>query len=345
VKPPITVILLPGGDKSHIDKTLGSVRDELGSDTDVIDLVGEDRSAKLAGASPGKDQVFAFVRAGDRLVPGSFAARMLTFGNYPAAGISLSGYLLTGPDGEPVRRVKAPLPGTQPDEILLRRNVEAAAVLVRGSALTSANLELLKRPHADIVVWSRIADESGYQVSGESAAFIPLDPNRHGQSATAKIATLSESVAASSGPDRSGDSTLRRELLRRLYLAPEDLAEAIDLADLFSGKFDSVESTAAVISDLQWIAERQSEALQLERVRWAEGEIREEDSTPLTVSEEIVEAQARLGEMGARLAQLENVIRRLEAEIYRRDTIISDLMDVPLHEAREVAEAAEEGQS
>jgi len=131
---------------------------------------------------------------------------------------------------------------------------------------------------------------------------------------------------------------MRRELFRRLYLAPEDSGEVVDLTVLFGGKLDSPEGTAAVIDDLQWIAERQSEALQLERIRWADGEIREQDSTPLTVSEEIIEAQSRLGEVGARMAQLDNTARRLEAEIYRRDGIISDLQSVPLHEAREIAE-------
>ena len=325
----VSTVILPGGDPDQLEETLESVRAELGADAVIVDL-----SEIEAGSDDG---ILAFVRAGDRLVPGAFEFRLLTFENFPAAGISMAGYVLTGPDGEPVREVKPPSPGSRPDEMLLRRNVEAAAVLVRQPAMTAAHLDLLSRPLADVVVWSRIAREAGYQVSGEPAAFIRLDPDRHGQSADARIGTLAEAVSASSGPDQPGDSTIRRELLRRLYLSPEEPAGTVDLNSIFAGKTGSAEGMAAVISDLQWIAERQSEALQLERVRWAEGEIREQDAVPLTVSEEIIEAQSVLGEMGARMAQMDNTVRRLEAGIFRRDAIISDLKGVPLHEAREIA--------
>ena len=344
----VTTILLPGGDPSLIGQTLDSIRSELGPDTTILGLAGDGLttgqigeaalSPATAGSVAGADGVVTFARPGDRLIPGALEIRLLTFESFPAAAISIAGHVLTGPDGEPVRQVKPPTPGTPPDEMLLRRTIEAAAVLVRTPALTPRHLDLLTRPLADIVVWSRIAHEAGYQVSGEMAALVPLDPERHGQSAAARVGALIEAVSAASGPDEPGESTMRRELFRRLYLAPENSGEVVDLTVLFGGKLDSPEGTAAVIDDLQWIAERQSEALQLERIRWADGEIREQDSTPLTVSEEIIEAQSRLGEVGARMAQLDNTARRLEAEIYRRDGIISDLQSVPLNEAREIAE-------
>ena len=344
----VTTILLPGGDASRLGETLDSIRGELGADGAVLGLPGGDLDATLlaeAGLTTATPDtvadaggILSFARPGDRLLPGAMEIRLLTFENFPAAAISIAGHVLTGPDGKTVREVKPPTPGSAPDEMLIWRTIEPAAVILRTPALPPEHLDLLGRPLADVVVGSRIAREGGYQVSGEAAAMVPLDPDRHGQSGIARVGSLAEAVGTTSGPDEPGESTMRRELFRRLFLAPEGQDQAIDLARLFEGKLGSPEGAAAVISDLQWIAERQSEALELERVRWADGELREKDATPLTVSEEIVEAQARLGEVGARMAQLDNTVRRLEAEIYRRDSIISDLQGVPLHEARGIAE-------
>lgn len=351
---PGLTLILPGGDPDLLDATIESIRLEAGEQTLILGLAGPGLTAERiasAGievadpdsvASPG--EIVAFARAGDRLIPGALEMRLLTFTNFPEAGISMAGHVLIGPGGEVVRRVSAPQPTARADEIIIRRSLEAAAVLVRAETLDRARLDLLARPLGDIVVWSRIAQEAGRHVSGEYAAEIRLDPERHGQSGVARIGALVEAVGSAADGDEPGDSTLRRELLRRLYLAPEADADPIDLSSLFAGKLDSPEGAAEVVADLQWIAERQSEALQLERLRWTEGELRPEDVTPLTVSEEILEAQAKLTESGARMSQLSHIIEMLNAEVYRRDGIISELHKVSLAEARAIADGDPDGE-
>jgi hypothetical protein len=324
------------------------VRADVGEETELLALVGpeadtgEIAAAGISFADPGvlagSDRILAFFRAGDRPLPGALEARLRTFASYPGAGVAFAGHALVDGNGETVRRVGPPAAGTDPDEILIRRSAEAAAVLARAEHLDEGHFDLLARPFGDIVVWSRVAHDSGYTRSGEIAAEVRLDPARHGQSEQAWLGTLIERVRAAEGSDRTGDSDTRRELLRRLYLASEENAELVDLADLFAGKLGDPATAAAVIDDLQWVAERQAEALKLERLRWAEGIVKPEDIPPLTINEEILEAQATLGEMGARTAQMSNAVRRLETEVYRRDAIISELRGVPLAEAHALAE-------
>ncbi len=348
---PLTVILLPGGVAGGLAGTVAAVRADAGEETELLALAGADAAtdeiaaAGIALADPaalaGSDRILAFFRAGDRPLPGALRARLRTFAAYPGAAVAVAGHELVGRDGETRRRIDPPAAGTDPDEILIRRTIEASAVLARAEHLDEGHFDLLARPYGDIVVWSRVAHDAGYTRSGEIAAEVPLDPERHGQSGQAWIGPLSERVRAAAGPDRTGDSETRRELLRRLYLAGEDHAGPVELAALFAGKLDDPAHAAAVIEDLQWIAERQAEALRLERLRWVDGIVKPEDIPPLTINEEILEAQATLGEMGARTAQMANAVRRLETEVYRRDAIISELRGVPLAEAHALAEDPE----
>lgn len=348
---PLTVILLPGGVPGGLAATVDAIRGDAGEEIELLALPGTDAAtdeidaAGIALADPaalaGSDRILAFFRAGDRPLPGALEARLRTFAAYPGAGVAIAGHALVNGEGETVRLIDPPAAGTDPDEILIRRRTEAAAVLARAQHLEEGHFDLLARPFGDIVVWSRVAHDSGYTRSGEIAAEVPLDPERHGQSGRAWLGPLSERIRAASGPDRTGDSETRRELLRRLYLAQEDHAGPVDLAALFAGKLEDPEHAAAVIDDLQWLAERQAEALKLERLRWADGIVKPEDIPPLTINEEILEAQATLGEMGARTAQMANAVRRLETEVYRRDAIISELRGVPIAEAHALAEDPE----
>lgn len=341
----LTALILPGGDPEGLGQTAADFRAELGERAEVLALAGPGidpdgaAAAGIALADPGAlagaERTIAFARAGDRLVPGALEARLRTFAPHREIGLQIAGHILVGEDGAEVRRVDPPVPGSDPEELLIRRSVEAAAVLARAGCLGRRHFELLSRPFGDLVVWSRVARESGYWVSGESAAEICLDRERHGFGPEAAVGQLLETVGAAHGPDRPGESSARRELLRRLYLVPEEPAEPVDLAAVFAGKLGPEADAGAVIADLQWIAERQRDALRLERVRWAEGEVADSEIPPLTISEEIVEAQSKLSEVGANMAEMQSLARRLEAEIYRRDAIISDLEDLTHAEAHE----------
>jgi len=351
----LTFLVLPGGDPAGLAGTVEAVRTEAAPGTPVLGLPGpglEAEDLRAAGIEPAEpeaiaesDGFVAFVRAGDRLIPGALEARLRTFTAYPKIGLAIAGHVLTTPDGSEIRRVPAPAPGLDPDLILIGRTVEAAGVLARAGALEGDHARLLAEPFGDIVVFARVARETGYCCSGEFAAEVRLDPGRHGHAGPTWSGPLIEAVRATAGEEREGDSATRRELLRRLYLSPEGDAEPVALPELFAGKLASPETAAAVVADLQWIAERQSEALRLERLRWADGDVDPEDLPPLTISEEILEAQAKLGEAGARLGQLDNAVRRLEAEVYRRDAIISELKGLTHAEAHELGATAGEDES
>ena len=174
--------------------------------------------------------------------------------------------------------------------------------------------------------------------SGEVAAEVRLDPDRHGWPADTAPGGLAAAVGAAGGEDAGGDSTMRRELLRRIYLSREEDPGPIDLTELFRAKLATPETAAAVVRDLQWLAERQAEALTLERLRWAEGEVDLLDVPPVSVSEEIIEARSSLNEQTARISQMHFAMKKLEAEVYRRDGIISELRKVPLAEAHAIGE-------
>jgi len=345
VSTPVTVLILPGGDPDGLPLTVADFRSELGEGVEVLALAGPDLDGERAaaagipladpGAIAGTGRILAFARAADRLVPGALEARLRTFSPHREIGLQIAGHVLVGDDGAEVRRVGPPVPGSDPDDLLIRRTAEAAAVLARAESLDLTHLQLLSRPFGDIVVWSRVAHDSGFTISGESAAEVRLDPARHGYAPEVWIGQLLETVSAAEGPDRPGESSTRRELLRRLYLTGEEPPEPVDLAAVFAGKLRPEGATGAVIADLQWIAERQSEALRLERLRWAEGEVAEAEIPSLTISEEIIEAQSKLSEVGASMAQMQSGARRLEAEIYRRDAIISDLENLTHAEAHE----------
>ena len=169
----VTFLILPGGDPDRLGSTIESIREAAGQHP-VKALTGsgleEDliRRAGIEPADPGSlaggDGFVAFARAGDRLLPGTFETRFLTFVNFPEAGVSIAGHVLTGPEGQVVRRVAAPHPGSLADDILLHRSAEAAAVMVRAEALGPDHLRLLAEPFADLIVWSRIASRHGLHV-------------------------------------------------------------------------------------------------------------------------------------------------------------------------------------
>lgn len=335
MNPEVLFVLLPGGDPSRLDVTIDSIRAEAGRDAQVVSLVPDQKDLPFLEAVEAlrADQLLSFARPGDRLVPGALATRAMTFSAYPGAAISFAGHRIVDSEGEALREVKAPPPGTDPDLILLRPAVEAAATIVRASALEARHLELLSRMHGDVVAWSKIAHDEGMHISGEVAVEVPLDSQRHGFDPAARVEGLLVAFAASDGAETSRDPELRRDLLRRIYLEPDGAERLIDLAEVFAAKLQDPDSAAAVIADLQWLAERQAEALKLERLRWAEGEVPIDDKAPLTVSEEIIEAHATLAEMGIRTHEMAAIIRRLQHEVYRRDVIIANVAKMPLGEA------------
>lgn len=329
---PLAVVLLPG--PGAVVETLASVEEEVGEDVPLLSLAtGEDGPAvsgsRLASATPkevlARADVLAFARAGDRWRAGALEARLRPFNARPAAVLGVAGHVVVDVQGREVLTVRAPMPSIDADELLLRRLIEPAAVLVRSAALDTAGLELIAQAHRDALVWSRIVRAHGFVPSMELAAEIALDVERHGHAAHARLPELLAAIGDAEVSVGPGGSTLRRELLRRLYLEPQiaPALEAIDLSTLLGA--DSSPRLAAAIEDLQWTLERQFDALTVERLGWANGEIRPEDRIPQTTEVDLLDAQLKAEEFWNEIKVRDAEIARLRMEIAHRDATIDRL--------------------
>lgn len=329
---PLAVVLLPG--PGAVVETLASVEREVGEDVPLLSLAtGENAPAvsggRLASATPeetlARADVLAFARAGDRWCAGALEARLRPFNARPAAMLGVAGHVVVDARGGEVMTVRAPVPSIDADELLLRRLIEPATVLVRSDALDTAGLELIARAHGDALVWSRIVHAHGLVPSMELAAEVALDVERHGHAAHTRLPVLLAAIGDAEACAGPGGSTLRRELLRRLYLEPQldPALEAIDLAALLGAS--SSTRLAAAIEDLQWALERQFDALTVERLGWAHGEIRPEDRIPETTEVDLLDAQLKAEEFWNEIKVRDAEITRLHMEIARRDATIDRL--------------------
>jgi hypothetical protein len=315
----VGVALLPGpGDP---DKTLASVRAEAGPDVPILTLT-EGGGERLRASA----ETIAFARAGDRWREGTLAARLRPLIAHPNAMLAVAAHVLVDSDGNEVLTVAAPPLPVDPAELLLRAAVEPAAVLVRASALDESSLALLLCPHGDRVVWSRLVRKSGIVRSGEVAAEVLLDPNRHGSHPEQHTQTLLAAVvqAEAVGTD-APVSAMRRDVLRRLYLGADPAPEPIDLTVLLGPGPAVGDRAAAVVADLQWALERARETLAAERVSWPPGVERDDDAPGLFVEEELLDLRAAVRKMMTEVEERDALLRHYEAEIRRRDATISRL--------------------
>lgn len=311
----LAIVPLPG--PGDVDATLASVRVEAGGRAQLVD---PGRPLEL----PAEVDVVAFARAGDRWLPGTLAPRLRTLRAHPTAALSVAAHVLVDRNGAPALTVSAPALPLDPVELLLRTSVEPSAVLVRASAFDAAALALLLRPSGEHVLWSRLARVHGLVRSSEVAAEVLLDPARHGfKHATGTAALRTAAIANATEPvEQPGAATLRRELLRRLYLdAGKDEVESTDLTALLGAAAD--ERVRAVVADLQWALERARDALAAERVRWPEHVAPDADAPDARADEELFDLRAAVRTMTAEVELRDTLLRRYEAEIVRRDAIIA----------------------
>lgn len=330
---PLVVVLLPG--PGSLTATLESVRTEIDPDTTIVRLASGDytdsTSDEIAISIPTTDphevlataDLLTFVRVGDRLRKGALRARLAPMTAHPNAVLGIAGHALVNSDGVEVVTRRAPTLPLDRVELLLHAHVEPAAVLVRASALDTAALTLLLRPYGDAVVWSRLARDHGLLPSGEIAADVQIDPERHGHAPQALVAALLESVASFDSADTVGQSTVRRELLRRLYLEStiDPALATLDLSDVFAQSLDKRADFGALLADLQWALERQRDALSAERTPWPRGEVPVADALPELADEELQDLRTKAEMLWHEILVRDATIRRLEAELRDRATI------------------------
>ena len=180
----VVIVLDPARGLDEMAATIASIRSETGDDARVCVLArtpGEMGSTVLGipALGPGEalvgTELVAFIRPGDRWRQGSFVARRRPLVGHPDAVMSVAGHVIVTPDGSELETVRAPLPGSDPAELLLHPSIELSTVLVRTSALTPTALSLVARTGGDTVLWARLVREHGLLPSTELAAEIPVD--------------------------------------------------------------------------------------------------------------------------------------------------------------------------
>jgi len=332
--PEFLVALLPSRGATREDAEI-TVRGILGDSPSGVSVVAYEPDPMLEvqgvrqidpAALLAESPILGFARPADRWRPGAFAARLRTFAAHATAALSVAGHALVDANGDEVLTVRAPQPPLQPAELLLRPRTEPSAVLVRSAAIDPCALSLIARPFGDAVVWNRLAQEHGLVPSGEIAADVRLDPDRHGHAPDATTAALYAMLSASGWVDGPAGLTMRRELLRRLYVEPvvDTAAEQRDLTTLLP---HLGEQPRELIADLQWALERQREALAVERARWP-GWVAERSQEELP-SEMLEEEADRLKRevvwLHEEVAIRDATARRLHAEVQRRDEQLAAL--------------------
>lgn len=303
----VATVLLRGdrNDPFAETETEATIREALGPEAVILT---DPREAL------GVADILAFARPGDRWLPGALHARLRPLLGRPDQVLGVAAHVLVDEGDRVVATIHPPFPPFDPAELLLRPSIEPATVLVRAAALDDAALELLTRPHGDAVVWSRLAAAHGLLATTEVAARVRLHPDRHAVGAERSTAVL---LQAAVGPeaDGPGGSTIRRELLRRMYLDGSSDAGDLDLVGLLGV---TPARAAAVVADLQWALERQREALWAERVPWPQGRIDPGDAIP-DVGPDVMQARHDVNWLHREVALRDRQIAHLHAEVRLRD--------------------------
>lgn len=303
----IAAVLLrdPGHSTAAEEETRATIHEALGPEARIL--------TDLADA-PGAADILAFARPGDRWSRGALEARLRPLLGRPDMVLCVAAHELVDGEDRVVATVRPPFPPLDPAELLLRPSIEPSAVLVRSAALDAAAMDLLARPHGDAVLWSRMAAAHGLLPTAEVAARVRLDPARHAVGAARSTAVL---LAGATGPqgDGPGSSTMRRELLRRLYLDASDDPGGLDLAALLDGRPDRA---AAVVADLQWALERQREALEAERTMWPQGGVTQGDVIP-EPGTDLVQMRHDIDWLHREVALRDRQLQHLHAEVRLRD--------------------------
>ena len=124
------------------------------------------------------------------------------------AMLGVASYVLMDRASAKVRVTHAPMPPIDANELLVHPSIEPAAVLVRSSALDETALELIASPYGDAAVWSEIVRRYGLLPSGEIAAEVALDPDRHGHDPTMRTKALLAALHAGKTSEEPGQARL-----------------------------------------------------------------------------------------------------------------------------------------
>jgi hypothetical protein len=304
------VLVLPGAEAEH-SVSIASVHAEGVAEDRVLD---PDRAS---GALAGDAELIAFIRPGDRWLPGQLEAQRAALEATPEALLSagrhrrrVSGDRDLGEYG----LIAGPI---EVAELALRCPIEASAAAVRPSALDADRLADLAKPGGDVALWCGCAAAGPVARVDAVLAEVRWDSGRHGFDVTARIErlrTLSQSPVGRSGP---AAAAIRRELLARIYLeggAPPDRFDAAELA--------GDDGLSGVVADLQWTLERQGRQLAALWSGWPHAPLEHDFSRLDWPEDEVIELTWKMGEWASERGRLDSRIQSLTAQVRERDAYI-----------------------
>jgi hypothetical protein len=298
----------------------------------VVMLDGQDRP--LAADA----EFVAFLRPGDRHLPGGVERLAAALRDRPAAGLAYGGYVRTLPGGRS-EEVSAPEQADlDASTVILRCPIQPAAVLARAAPLRELAPGLLAAPGGDLVALAELVATGQPVRIEEMVANVAVDPVRDGLDPAARVEQLL-TIATSAGARRAGvASAVRRELLTRAYL-DVDAERGWQPRAVVRALHDASEpdERAAIAEDVQWALERQAEVLAAEHSGWPRGEIAEADRIDAGKDLELTHRDATIQQLqvaveardtqltgaAARLKRLQNRIGMLERAIAERDRRIA----------------------
>ena len=326
----VLVVLLLDGEEapSQIASAVASIARQNLVNTELCalasPLVTTESRGRLATQSgiPFKSQdelldsggILAFLRGSDHWREGSLESRLRTFTAHPLASFGVAGYVLVDELNRDLLTVLPPPLPIDPLDVLLRPRVEASSVLVRASALTASDLDLISAPRRASVVWSRLAQMYGVHRSGEVAAEVMASSDFPAVINTSSFPELLDALARGQGTEVT--SELRREALRRIFSAGAGVD--VRLTDILPPIYRDDELLLAICRDIEWAIDLQhranaQELLNLNMAAIEERPVleREDPDDDRTIKQLMMSTVC----LGSEIARRDAKIRHLEMEL------------------------------
>jgi hypothetical protein len=277
---------------------------------------------ETAGALAAHTDLLAFIRPGDRWVPGCLELHRAALCANPKAALSAGQYRRIDCAGDPIAEGGLTSESVDVSELAVRCPIEASATIVRGHAVADldSGLDLLSQPGGDIALWCDCAAQGPMARVDAVVADVLWDPGRHGLEPAPRVAalhTLARSAVGRSGP---AAASIRRELLARIFLEGANAPDGFDAATLAGD-----DGLRGVVADLQWVLEQQARQLaalwrgwpdtppdeELSRLQWPEDAVVELTHKQHLVMTERARAEYQLQTLAARLRERDAYIARV----------------------------------
>jgi hypothetical protein len=277
----------------------------------------------LSDAWPPQAAHVAFIRPGDRWLPGHLEAHRRALSARPDALASVGRYRRVDPGGDPIGVGGLGSEAVDVAELALRCPIEASATVLRGDAVANLrdSLLLVSRPGGDVALWCACALRGPLAGTDTPVADVLWDRERHGFDPACRIEalyTLARSPVGRNGPVAVA---IRRELLARIFLEGGSAPVGFDPAALA----DDDRGLRGTVTDLQWTLEQQARQLANLWRGWPHSPPEDELSRLDFPSDELYELNLERGMRETERGRVEYAAQRLAVHLRERNAYIARL--------------------